>query len=68
MSRLSAVRAAERAVNVPPDADPVKEFAIAMNGGYGAQKRNQAWDDLRAMLEHLAAQRVEPVPSGFDAA
>jgi len=67
VSKLSAVRAAERAVNVEPGEDPVKEMAIALNGGYGANKRNQAWHDLREMLTYLAAQ-PSSAPEGFDAA
>lgn len=59
-----AIEAAERLVDVAPGDDPIKELAIAMNGGYGAKKRNEAYADVRAMLEHLAAQPT----SGFDAA
>lgn len=62
--QLNAIKAAERLVNAAPGEDPIRELAIAMNGGYGAKKRNEAWADVRAMLEHLAAQPT----SGFDAA
>lgn len=58
--RLNAIEAAARVVDVAPGDDPIRELAIAMNGGYGAKKRNQAWADVRAMLEHLAAQPASP--------
>lgn len=58
--RLSAIEAAERLVNVAPGEDPIRELAIAMNGGYGQKKRIEAGADVRAMLEHLAAQPASP--------
>ena len=56
----TAIEAAERRVDVAPGDDPIRELAIAMNGGYGAKKRNEAWADVRAMLEYLAAQPASP--------
>lgn len=60
-----AVAAAEKLRGVGPAVEPTRELAIALNGGYGAKKRNEAETLVYSMLNYLAPEQPTP---GFDAA